>query len=274
MFSQIKDKIFQIIQPDHGDSLASRIFDWLITALILFSFGSVFVATFGLSESQSQMLQRFDAFVSVVFTVEYLLRIWTADRLYPGKCGFKARVKFVCSFAAIIDLVAFLPFWLPMILPSTMLSVRALRLVRILRLLKMNRYSESVAAIGAVIVGKRRELLGSVIFVFLLMMISSLVIYSVEHDAQPEVFKNGFSGFWWAVATLTTVGYGDIYPVTVIGRLFGAVIALLGIGMVGIPTGIIASGMVERISKNDDEEKEPEAREEFAYCPHCGKKLR
>ena len=104
-----------------------------------------------------------------------------------------------------------------------------------------------------------------------MMMVASLVIYSVEHEAQPDVFRNAFSGMWWAVATLTTVGYGDIYPVTVIGRIFGAVIALLGIGMVAIPTGIISSGLMERIS-GDKAEQEQE--DQFNYCPHCGKRIK
>ena len=102
-------------------------------------------------------------------------------------------------------------------------------------------------------------------------MVASLVIYSVEHEAQPDVFRNAFSGMWWAVATLTTVGYGDIYPVTVIGRIFGAVIALLGIGMVAIPTGIISSGLMERIS-GDKADQEQE--DQFKYCPHCGKRIK
>lgn len=145
------------------------------------------------------------------------------------------------------------------------------RLVRVLRLLKLGRYFESLASIGDVVRAKRRELFGSLFFVFLMMMVSSLVIYAAEHTAQPEVFRNAFSGLWWAVATLTTVGYGDIYPVTVIGRIFGAVIALLGIGMVGIPAGIIASGLMERISSDKAELGQED---QFNYCPHCGKRIR
>ena len=262
--------IFAVIQPDQGSSLASRVFDYFITTLILLSVVSVYAVTFDLPPEVKRPMARFEDFVAIVFSVEYLLRIWTADLLHPKSGAIGSRVKYVCSSMAIIDLVAILPFWLPMIIPASMLGVRALRLVRVLRLLKLSRYFEAVSSIGEVVRSKRRELFGSLFFVFLMMMVSSLVIYSVEHEAQPDTFRNAFSGMWWAVATLTTVGYGDIYPVTVVGRIFGAVIALLGIGMVAIPTGIISSGLMERIS-GDKAEQEQE--DQFKYCPHCGKKL-
>ena len=159
---------------------------------------------------------------------------------------------------AIIDLVAILPFWLPMFLPCSMLALRALRLVRLLRILKLNRYFDAVKSIGEVLASKKRELVGSLFFVVLLMLVSSLLMHSVEHDAQPEVFKNAFSGLWWAVATLTTVGYGDIYPVTVLGRVLGAVIAFSGIAALAIPTGIITVGLTEQIGRDVAVERELE----------------
>ena len=135
----------------------------------------------------------------------------------------------------------------------------------------MHRYSEAMASIGEVIGEKRREILGSFFFVGLLMIVSSLVIYAAEHDAQPDAFKNAFSGLWWAVATLSTVGYGDIYPVTVIGRIFGAVLALLGVAAVAVPTSIISSGLIERVTSKSDSS---ESSQKIAYCPHCGKRIR
>ena len=163
-----------------------------------------------------------------------------------------SRVRYVMSVMAIVDLVTILPFWLPMLLPGTMLGLRALRLVRLLRIFKLNRYFDAMKSLGAVIVRKKRELLGSLFFVGILMLISSLLMYSAEHDAQPDVFRNAFSGLWWAVATLTTVGYGDIYPVTVLGRLVGTLIAFSGLAAVAIPTGIISSGLMESMSRGKD----------------------
>ena len=247
---EMKRSVFSIIQPDRDGSVLSKVFDIFITVLILGSVTSVFVSTFDLPDEMQEMLSSFDAIVSVIFTVEYAVRLWTADCLYPEKSSFAARCRYVVSAMAIIDLLAILPFWLPMILPGTMLGLRALRLVRLLRILKLNRYFDAMRTIGDVIIDKKRELFGSVFFVVLLMMVSSLLMYSAEHDAQPEVFHNAFSGLWWAVATLTTVGYGDIYPITVAGRIFGAIIAFSGIAAVAIPTGIFSAGLSERMQRN------------------------
>ena len=243
----MRKRIFEIIQPDRGNSLASRAFDWTITGLILVSVVIVFAVTFDLPKDVRRVLLRIEEVASVVFTIEYLLRIMTADLLYPGRGVLVSRVRYILSPMAIIDLLAILPFWLPMLLPCSMLALRSLRLVRILRILKLNRYFDAIRSIGEVLSSKRRELIGSMFFVILLMLVSSLLMYSVEHDAQPEVFRNAFSGLWWAVATLTTVGYGDIYPVTVLGRILGALIAFSGIAALAIPTGIITAGLTERI---------------------------
>jgi len=267
----LKRRIFDILQPDGGHTFWSHCFEWFITALILLSVVSVFAITFSLPYAVRATISVVELTASLVFTLEYALRLWTGDLLFPGLPAWKARLRHAVSAMALIDLLAILPFWLPMLLPGTMLGVRALRLVRLLRILKLNRYFDAMASIGTVIKEKQRELVGSVFFVFLLMLVSSLLMYTAEHDAQPESFQNAFSGLWWAVATLTTVGYGDIYPVTPIGRFIGAAIALLGVAAVAIPTGIITSGLMEQIGKPKkgcEAEADP-----FAYCPHCGKRL-
>ena len=257
----IRSRVFDIIQPDDGTSLLSRIFDWMITGLILASVIIVFVATFDLPQSVRELLLFIEGMASIVFTVEYVLRILTADFLYPERGKIKARIKYVLSPMAIVDLIAILPFWLPMFLPGTMLGLRALRLVRLLRIFKLNRYFDAIKSLGDVIVRKKRELLGSMFFVSILMLISSLLMYSAEHEAQPEVFRNAVSGLWWAVATLTTVGYGDIYPVSTLGRIITMVSSIFGIAIVALPAGIITAGYMNEISKSDetdDEVKEDE----------------
>ena len=248
---RIRRKIFTILQPDDGDSVLSRIFDWLVTALILTSVVIVFVATFDLPPGTMRILGGVEAVASVVFTIEYALRIVTADFLYQDKGPVRSRIKYILSPMAVVDFVSILPFWLPMFLPETLLGLRALRLVRLLRILKLHRYYDAMRSLGEVVVLKKRELLGSIYFVAILMLLADLLMYSAEHDAQPDVFCNAFSGLWWAVATLTTVGYGDIYPVTVVGRFLGALIAFSGIAAVAIPTGIITTGLGECISRKN-----------------------
>ena len=253
----IRQRIFETIEPNNESSARSRFFDRLITSLILASVIIVFASTFELRPTTRCILFTLESVASIVFTIEYVLRIITADFLHPNSGPLAARLKYIFSPMAIVDLIAILPFWLPVLLPSTMLGLRALRLVRLLRIFKLNRYFDAMKVIGDVIVAKRRELLGSFFFIALLMLISSLLMYSAEHEAQPTVFRNAFSGLWWAVATLTTVGYGDIYPVTSLGRLLGAVIAFSGLAAVAIPTGIITSGLSERISKDNRQGKCP-----------------
>ena len=274
-FRNLKRCVFDVIQPAENGNTASRIFDLVIISLIIISVISVFVSTFQLSRKAMDFLTVLEQISMLVFSVEYLLRVWTANYLYP-ECGpVKSRLKYMASGMAIIDLLAILPFYLPMFLPVNLVGIRAFRLVRLLRILKMNRYCDAMKSIQEVFRQKLHEIIASTVFVFILLIIASLMIYYAEHDAQPEQFSNAFSGLWWAVATLTTVGYGDIYPVTVSGRIFGALMAIMGIGMVAVPTGILSSGFVEILEKKKNKENaEGESeKEKPAYCPHCGKKL-
>ena len=254
----IRQQIYEIIQPDKGGSVASHVFDVIITSFILGSVVIVFAVTFDLPGNVVWSLNVFEDIASVVFSIEYLLRIVTADLIYRESGQLRSRIKYVLSPMAIIDLVAILPFWLPMFLPASMLGIRAFRLVRLLRIFKLNRYFDAMRLIGGVIESKKRELLGSMFFVLILMLVSSLLMYSAEHEAQPQAFSNAFSGLWWAVATLTTVGYGDICPITTLGRVLGAIIAFSGIAALAIPTGIITSGLTEHMSKGKKIQKELE----------------
>ena len=144
-----------------------------------------------------------------------------------------------------------------------------LRLLRLLRLGKLSRYTTAFQTVGGIIKTKAKELLASVIVTSILLVMSSLFIYYAEHDAQPEVFCNAFSGLWWAIATLTTIGYGDIFPVTGAGKILAACIALLGIGLVAVPASILSGAYMEYLSQ----QKKEAQNDHLTYCPYCGKKL-
>lgn len=266
--SKTKQWVFRIIQPSDG-YLPSRIFDLAIMALIAIGVMSVFAATFQLQKGMVAVMVKVELVTSVIFSVEYALRVWTADMLHPELPPWRARLKYIFSGLALVDLVAILPLWIPMLIPNHLLGIRALRLIRLLRVFKLNRYMEAMSVIGDVFAEKKRELVASGIFVTVLMLLSSLLMYHAEHEAQPDQFRNAFSGLWWAVATLTTVGYGDIYPITAAGRLLGAVIAMLGIGMVAIPTSILSSGFIEHFSTS----KKKLSGGGPLRCPHCGKEI-
>lgn len=194
----------------------------------------------------------FEVISVAVFTFEYIWRI----------AAEKKKLKFIFSFFGLIDLLAILPFFLPWIIAFDLRFLRILRLIRIFRIFKVARYSKSLRLVGDVLKDKKEALLLTLFISFLLLMVSSALMFEVEHQAQPEKFPDIFSSFWWAVATLTTIGYGDVYPVTTAGRFLSGIIALLGIGIVALPTGIISSGFIEHIKKAST-----------TRCPHCGKKL-
>ena len=298
LYQRIKRGVFMVIQPSASVSgrwhTASSIFDSLILMLIVFSVLSVFICTFTIPDLLFHILIRIEFVSLIIFTAEYALRIWTANLLYPGLNPVRARIRYIISPMAIIDLISILPFILPILHPYNLVGVRVFRLVRLLRIFKLNRYSDALAAIGDVFRKKAHQMVASVFFVLMILILASLLIYYAEHDAQPDQFANAFSGLWWAVATLTTVGYGDIYPITPLGRFLGAVIALLGIGVVAVPTSILSAGFMEKLEKETSGQNEAEkASSETAskpadscshssaddtfeppqYCPHCGKKL-
>ena len=277
-YRKIKQTVFEVIQPAESGRIASKIFDLIILVFILLSVTSVFISTFDLPKKMQTALLWIELISVFIFTLEYLLRIWTADLLYPGAGFFGSKIKYIFSPLAVIDLLAILPFYLPMFLPMNLIGIRAVRLIRLLRIFKMNRYFEALNSIGEIFKRKSREIVSSLLFVMILLVVASLLIYYAEHDAQPKQFQNAFSGLWWAVATLTTVGYGDIYPITPLGRFLGAIIAILGIGMVAVPTSILSAGFMEVLEHGGEEKAEKTSSAEPAdegkkYCPYCGKKL-
>lgn len=268
---KIRKKVYEIIGSPENPSLASRIFDILIVILIILNIAAISADTFKLPLWATDALWWFEFVSVIIFSIEYLLRVWVADFLYPDLSPLRARLKYIRSFNAVIDLLAILPFYIPYIVPIDLRVLRMLRLIRMTRIFKINRYTSALSTIIMVIKQKKHELISSIAVVCDLMIISSIIMYNIENEAQPEAFENVFSAMWWAVSTLTTVGYGDVFPITVPGKILSAIIALLGIGLVSIPTGIISAGFIENIEEKnhnraDDDEK--------CYCPYCGKKIR
>lgn len=242
-----KKRIFQIIEVGYDLDFASKAYDWLnvlaialnVVASILFTFDNIRTQYGGL-------IVMIEMVTAIFFAVDYLLRLWTSDVLYSELTREKALCKYVFSFMGIVDLLSFLPYFLPVFFPAGAVAFRMIRIVRIFRLFRINAYYDSLSVITEVIASKSQQLVSSVFIILVLMVASSLCMYSLEHEAQPEVFSNAFSGIWWATSTLLTVGYGDIYPITAMGKLFGILISFLGVGMVAIPTGIISAGFVNQ----------------------------
>lgn len=270
LYKTIKRRVFAVIQPSGSHGKAATVFDWTIITLIFVNVLLVILDTFsGIPGSVRRVFSAVEVVTIVIFTAEYFLRLWTADFLYPDAGRVKARLRYALSFMAVIDLLSILPFYLPFIFPIDLRALRMVRLLRLFRLMKINRYTNSLSSVGWVIRRKASQLLSSLFVVIVLIVIASILMYGLENEAQPDVFQNAFSGLWWTIATLTTVGYGDIYPITTLGKLLGEVIALLGIGLVAVPTGIISAGFMEDITQDKDEDKK-----EKHFCPYCGHDLR
>ena len=263
-------RIFEIIQIAKVNDTASTIFDCFIIGSILVSIFTTICLTFNELERWGTVLHSIETVTMICFTVELVLRLWTADFLF--NCGrIASATKYAISFNGIVEILSIVPFYLPMVFPTGIIVFRMLRVIRVLRLFQANTYSDAMSTILVVLKQKRGQIMSSLFIIFLIMLMSSLVMYEFEHIAQPDVFKNAFSGIWWSTSTLLTVGYGDIYPVTVGGKVASIIITFLGVGMVAIPTGILSAGFTMLSSQQQTSQ---ENSEELLVCPHCGKQLR
>lgn len=250
-YMRIKKRVFEIISKAEKGDFASAVFDWSIMLLIALSIISIVLESFSIiNERYHDAFHLFETVTVIVFSIEYMLRIWTADMLYPE--AKHPRIKYIFSFMAIIDLLAILPFYLPFVSADLrfLRMMRLFRLFRLLRVFKLGRYFDALQIIVKVIRTSAPQLVMSVVLCFFVMLFSAIIMYTVENPVQPEQFPNVISSLWWAICTLTTVGYGDVYPITHIGRLFASVISMVGIGIIAIPTGIIAAGFNQVISKD------------------------
>lgn len=244
----LKKKIFDIIQIGTRVNVPSVVFDVFISIMIVVSIVVTFMYTFDSLEAYRPIMLIIECITTVVFIVEYALRVFTSDLLYPDKTKSKAALSFVFSTYGIIDILTIISYFSP-IYSNGFVAFRMIRVVRIFRLFKVNTSFDAFNVVAGVIQDKKSQIVSSIFMIFMLMLAASMCMYGLEHDVQPESFDNAFSGIWWAMSTVLTVGYGDIYPVTMGGRIVAIIIALLGVCVVAIPTGVISAGFVEYYTK-------------------------
>jgi len=232
-------KIKRIVEET--DTTPGKIFDIFIQSLIVLSLISFSIETLpDLSENVKRLLKITEEIVVVIFTVEYLLRLFIADK----------KLQFVFSFYGLIDLFAILPFYVAR--GIDLRSVRIFRLFRLVRAFKMFRYSKAIQRFKIAFLEVKEELTIFLVATGFLLFITSVGIYYFENSAQPEQFKSIFHCLWWAIVTLTTVGYGDVYPVTVGGKIFTSFIVIIGLGIIAVPTGLVASALTKTLSDKDN----------------------
>lgn len=264
----LRKKIHDILEVSPNKKGMSWYFDISLTLLIALNGVAIVLESIqGVNEKYEIFFDWFEIISITFFSIEYVLRIWAAVEIEKYKHPVFGRIRYMFSIMAIIDLLAIIPFYL-VALKIDLRYMRILRLFRLFRLLRMGSYISAMNAIVHVVRQKREQLQISIIFVLFMLLITSGVMYYVENEAQPESFSSIPKTMWWGIATLTTVGYGDMYPITALGQFLGGLIAILGIGLFALPTGILASGFSSAL-----ENHEHSTQDDKNFCSKCGTKL-
>jgi voltage-gated potassium channel len=247
-----------------GLSLSINIF--LVTIIVLNSLAIILHTLPHINKNKvyDRLFLDFEIFSVTIFSIEYMLRIWSCVENPDYKDGWRGRLKYVFSFWGVIDLLGIMPFYLTFF-TSDLGVIRILRIFRLFRLFRVSRYSHALKLIQDVIKETKEELLLSFSFILFVLLIGSSAMYFLEHTAQPSKFSSIPASLWWGVITMTTTGYGDIYPVTIGGKFFGGIFSILGVALFALPTGILASGFIDHI-RNSKVKKQ-------TRCPHCGERL-
>ena len=253
-------EIVDIARP--GDRL-SKVFDIFIVTLIgLNVIALILESVRSIQARAAGLFNVFELVSVIIFSIEYLGRLWSIVEVPAYQKPVVGRLRFMATPLALVDLLAILPFYLPFT-GIDLRFLRIMRMMRIFRVAKLGRYSQSLQMLHRVMTVKKEQLICSLFILLLLVIVAASMLYYVENSVQPEIFSSIPASMWWAISTLTTVGYGDVYPITGIGKLLASVIAILGIGMFALPTGILGAGFVEEMGQ----------RPKTTRCPHCGKEI-
>ena len=249
-YHDFQKRVFEIVDRSKPGDTVSRIFDVSIISLIIVTIITIFIETFDIPYKLQKAIDNFETFTLIVFSVEYIIRLWVSPFLYPRLSPAKARLKYFFSFIAILDLIAILPFWVPALYPFD------LRILRVFWLIKANRHTSSMRKLFVIMKRKKTELLYSLFVLFVLLLATSVLVYHFESNAQPEIYGNALEGLWWSISIFTFAWPGDVYPITIPGRLLGGIMAIIGMAIIAVPVGIISSGFMESAEKSSKKEKD------------------
>ncbi len=249
--SRLKNRLYVILEAGKTQDLPSQVFDWFMVSLIIANIIAFTAETVpSVQAAYGPLLETFNLVSIVIFTIEYLARLWVCTEHPPlrHRNPWKARFSFAMSPTMLIDLAVILPFYLNALIG---IDLRVLRVFRLLRFLKLVRFSPALTTLTNVLAVERRALLGAALIMFGLLVCSGTVMHYVEARAQPEAFGTIPDAMWWAASTLTTVGYGDVVPITPLGKVLGGVVMIFGLGMFALPIGIVATGFAQEIHRRE-----------------------
>jgi voltage-gated potassium channel len=238
-------------------------FNYFMTALIIINVVAVILETVEPLHKQFFLLFTVIDIISIAFfTVEYCVRLWICTLNPTYSHPVTGRLRYMVSAFAVIDLLSFLPFYIPVIIPLDLRFLRILRLFRLIRVMKLGRYSHAMQTFHTVLEKTKEQLLLALSILFVVLVLASSMMYYAEHDVQPEKFASIPDAMWWAIVTLATVGYGDIYPITPLGKVIGGVVVVTGIGIFALPAAILSAGFIEEIQAK-----------KVVICPACGHRI-
>lgn len=266
MYHRLKKHVHVLLHPTQGHSRWDKIINVFLIVLILLNLIAVILETEKqIYEANKTFFHFFDLVSVIIFSIEYFLRVWSCTHEEKYHHWFWGRLKYMVSWEGLIDLAAIMPYYLYSIDVLDLRALRLLRLLRLLRIFRLTSYMKSTRIIANVFRSKIQELLISLVLTVGLIIISACLVYFAEHIAQPDVFTSIPKTLYWSVITLTTVGYGDMYPITAFGRLLTGIILLIGVAFFALPAGIITSGFLEEMRTH--------RKHQILKCPHCGEPI-
>jgi voltage-gated potassium channel len=259
----LRKRVFHLLEPSISGLRTAYIIEYFFIVLITANIAAILLETIpGYSQQYASIFDYFETASVIIFTLEYVLRLWTCLERDEYKKKRTGRLKYSFSWSATVDLLSILPFYLNF-LPIDLRILRIFRLFRLLRMLKIARYLTALNLIFAVIKDRREQLLVVIMFIFFLLVIISTVMFYVEGPVQPEKFSSIPATMWWGIATLTTVGYGDMVPISTLGKFLAGIISIIGVGMYALPAGILSAGISEHLRDRKTKKQ----------CPHCGEEI-
>lgn len=264
MRQTLRKRLYLTLEPNERGGLAEQIFEFMLISIILLNIVAIVLQSVpSIYHQHHTFFYDFELFSVIFFTMEYLARLYACVENPKYSHPVKGRLKFMRSGMAMIDLMAFLPFYLTF-LPIDLRFLRVFRLMALFRMFKITRYMQAMIIFKKVLYERREQLVLSFVFVLFILIIISFFMYYAEHEAQPDKFGSIPEAMWWGMATLTTIGYGDVVPVTPLGKFLGGLFALAGVAILALPTGILSSGFFELLHKPGSKKH---------ICPHCGKEF-